>query len=79
MYRIHAESKGALNYAYTYALSIPILLKSNPEKHNLKAMPMDQPILFSLPGNTKLTHALSNKLSIANANMRAIGAKIDPI
>lgn len=27
LYRIHAESKGALSYAYTYALSIPNIIK----------------------------------------------------
>lgn len=32
LYRIHAESKGALDYACTYALSIPNVIKIIPEK-----------------------------------------------
>lgn len=30
LYRIHAESKGALNYAYTYALSLPNIIEIMP-------------------------------------------------
>lgn len=30
LYKIHAESKGALNYSYTYALSMPTIIKIKP-------------------------------------------------
>jgi thymidine phosphorylase len=35
LYRIHADSKGALDYAHTYAQSIPHIIKITKGKHNL--------------------------------------------
>lgn len=32
LYRIHAESKGTLDYACAYALSMPSIIKITPEK-----------------------------------------------